>query len=131
MKLAFTLSMPGRNSWNGRWSGEDTVYAIVRPFTTIKAKAKAETMKAHRYYSYSFGDGWRAGVEVKEVSNDEARVIRRKSKGFCGYDWMVQSILDHGAIYGSKDEIPQAKEVKIPALTAPLVLAGVCNVNQF
>lgn len=96
MTLSFTLSMPGRSSWNGRWSGEETLYAVTRKFTTKKAKDKAAKILATPYYSHNFGDGWRAGIEVREVDAKESRRIRRISKGFCGYDWMVNNILDHG-----------------------------------
>ena len=35
--VLFTLSMPGRNSWNGRWSGEGKKYNIVRKMTAKEA----------------------------------------------------------------------------------------------
>jgi len=96
MILAFELSMPGVASWNGRWSGEGRLYARVVNF----GRGKAATERATRirdtgYFHYSFGDGWRAGVSVRQVTSAEARRIRRKSQGFCGYDWMIDSIRKH------------------------------------
>lgn len=41
--LKFTLSMPGCNSWNGRWSGEGRDYNIV---TKVATKKKQELAKA-------------------------------------------------------------------------------------
>ena len=42
MILSFTLSMPGNNSWNGKWSGAGKLYAKVINFgRTKKAIAKA------------------------------------------------------------------------------------------
>lgn len=95
--LVYELSMPGRNSWNGRWSGEDRVYAIVR---SIPRGKKHDERAAGRVgsYSYSFGDGWVARVDVRIVDGKEGARIRRKSQGFCGYDWMVSSIIQHGEI---------------------------------
>lgn len=113
MTLVFTLSMPGRASWNGRWSGEDRIYAITKNFTTKKGKEKAAKILADGYYSYRWSDGWAAGISVKEVTSQEARKIRKKSQGFCGYDWMVDSIMAHGAIYASHDEIPKQEGVNV------------------
>lgn len=99
MILCFTLSMPSNNSWNGRWSGEDRVYAKVVNFgKTKKGWAKAAIIRDNEPYSYNFGDGWRASIAVKEVDSNEAAKLRRKSAGFCGYDWMIQSIKDKGEI---------------------------------
>lgn len=96
MMLAFTLSMPNRASWNGRWSGEDDVYAIIKTFRGNKQLAVAEKILDTGYYHYSFGDGWAAGISVKEVDSAEASKLRRRSKGFCGYDWMVDTIIRFG-----------------------------------
>ena len=90
MRLAFMLSMPGVSSWNGKWTGEGKCYAIVR--TTGRADL------AGRSFGHNFGDGWFASVGVEVVPAAEARKLRRKSDGFCGYDWMVDSIIDHGEI---------------------------------
>lgn len=105
MKIAFILSMPGCPSWNGRWSGEGRLYVIVKPFTTVKAKAKAAELLATKWFSYGWSDGWRASIQIKEVDASEARLMKRKSAGFCGYDWMVSSILERSKILADH-EIP-------------------------
>ena len=33
--IVFTLKMPHRGSWNGRWSGESKIYARVRSNNTV------------------------------------------------------------------------------------------------
>jgi hypothetical protein len=96
--LIFTLSMPNVASWNGKWSGAGNLYAIVTPFTTKKAIAKAREILEQRNFYYNFGDGWGASVAVHEATSQDARNARKQSKGFCGYDWMVQSIIEHGKI---------------------------------
>jgi hypothetical protein len=98
MKLAFILSMPGCNSWNGKWSGEGRLYAKVVNFPGKKRTAHAEEILQRGYYCYNFGDGWAAGVAVKEVDGAESAKIKRHSQGFCGYDWMIDSVLLDGAI---------------------------------
>ncbi len=96
MILCFTLSMPNVSSWNGKWSGEGRLYAKIINFgRTQKAIAKTKEILDIGYFHYSFGDGWSAGISVKEVNAKEAATIRRKSRGFYGYDWMVQSIKDN------------------------------------
>lgn len=97
--IVFVLSMPNRGSWNGGWSGSEEQYNIVKNMgTSKKANEKAEALIEQGDFSYCFGDGWRASVEVKLVDNAGARKARKISKGFCGYDWMVRSILYHGDI---------------------------------
>jgi len=99
MLLFFGLSMPNVGSWNGRWSGESNLYGIIRNYRDSKAgKGKAQSILDTGYYHYNFGDGWAAGVSVKQVTLQEANKIRRKSKGFAGYDWMVDSIEQYGVI---------------------------------
>lgn len=101
MLISFELSMPGVNSWNGRWSGRDKVHAIVKTFTKNHPKLG--------YYSYDFGDGWRAGITVREVTVPAAKMLRKQSSGFCGYDWMVDSIISDGDIYGPTQPKPETK----------------------
>lgn len=97
--ICFELSMPNRGSWDGRWSGECRYLARVRRFGRGKsAKEQAERILAERSYYYRWSDGWGASVSVREITAEEARKIERKSAGFCGYDWMIQSIIDHGDI---------------------------------
>lgn len=103
MALAFILSMPNNNAWNGRWSGQGKCYAIVRTVgRSNAAKEKAAKLAAEKSFYYDFGDGWGASVAVREVDTNEARQLRRQSLGFCGYDWMVGSILTHGKILSGK-----------------------------
>lgn len=90
--ICYELSMPGRNTWNGKWSGEGRLYAIIRRYRSQKAEKHAKAILERSAYSYSWADGWRARVSVREVNFEDARRLRRKSKGFHGYDWMVDSI---------------------------------------
>jgi hypothetical protein len=96
--LSFELSMPGCGSWNGRWSGASNFYAITKSFTGKRGVELAQKILAHPHYSYGWSDGWRASVEVKAVDSKQAKTIRDKSKGFCGYEWMVDSICEHQKI---------------------------------
>lgn len=105
MLISFELSMPGVNSWNGKWSGEEQVHAVVKNLQLKRFPFKLG------YYTYNFGDGWRAGITVREVDAGTARMIRKKSVGFCGYDWMIDSILRDGQIYGPTQPRPEAANV--------------------
>ena len=95
MLLSFKLSMPNNNSWDGKWSGEDNSYVRVR---SIREQGVAGPILQKGYFHYNFGDGWAAGVTVKEVTAAEAKKLRNNSNGFCGYEWMIDSIFAHGEI---------------------------------
>ncbi|SRR6266702_2135995 len=98
MHVAFELSMPNNNSWNGRWSGDGNKYVRVLTVSDAKAtRAKFEALIKAQHY-YNFGDGWTACVSVREVTGGEKRKLVKASKGFCGYDWMIESLRWHGKI---------------------------------
>lgn len=92
--IAFILTIPNVNSWNNRWSGEGEFYCIIK---AEKAVPNFREIIDNNFY-YNFGDGWAANVEVKRVNNNEAIKMKNRSKGFCGYNWMVSSIINHGEI---------------------------------
>ena len=96
MRLAFELSMPSNNSWDGKWSGDGKCYVIVKEFRN-PPRPNGVTLPGSRF-SYSFGDGWVAAVSCREVDSATAAKLRKESKGFYGYDWMVDSIIQHGKI---------------------------------
>lgn len=88
-RIEFKLGMPSNNSWDGKWSGADRNYTIVRRLTDAKA---IELLKQRRF-THAFGDGWVASVDVRELAKGERP---KKSDGFCGYDWMVTNIIANG-----------------------------------
>lgn len=105
--LIYTLSMPGRNSWNGKWSGEDRAYEIVRAIPAgLKHHVKAERIVESGPYRYRWPDGWCASISVRIAEGSAVTKARRKSAGFCGYDWMVKSIEMDGDIYGPDQPKP-------------------------
>lgn len=103
--VAFRLSMPRNNAWNGKWGGEAKLFARVMKFRTRNA---ADEILKRIDYGYDFGDGWFASVNVAEVSGEEKRRIEKQSSGFCGYDWMIDSICDFGRILNDEE----AKEAR-------------------
>jgi hypothetical protein len=94
MQVAFILTMPNVGSWNGKWTASSNFHARVRKLD----KPKAEKIIEGNNFYYNFGDGWGANVEVKKVLAKEANQIRKNTKGFCGYEWMIDSIINHGTI---------------------------------
>lgn len=98
MHVAFELSMPNNNAWDKRWSGDGKKYVRVLTVSDAKAtRAKFEALAKAQHY-HDFGDGWTACVTVKEVTGGEKRKLVKASKGFCGYDWMIESLRSHGEI---------------------------------
>ena len=85
--------MPNVGSWNGKWTGAENLYCRIRGLS----KAKAEELEGKSFY-YRWNDGWGASVECRKVSGNEITEMRNKSNGFCGYDWMIESIIQRGAI---------------------------------
>ena len=101
MLVAFILTMPGKGSWNGKWTGEGNLYArVVRMGKNDSPEINRLIGKSE---SYSWSDGWRASVEIKQVDAKEAARIRKNTKGFCGYDWMIDSLISYGEILSSND----------------------------
>lgn len=114
--LIFILSMPNVGSWNHKWTGAENLYARKRKVKDDLAKlimadaksypiyegAFAPKLVGHTppktYYGYDFGDGWRASIEIQVLPAKEVNKIVKKSKGFYGYDWMIDSILTHQEI---------------------------------
>jgi hypothetical protein len=103
-RLEFRLSMPNRGSWNGGWSGAERRYSIVKSLPDRRVLALLGG-KDRGSWGYNFGDGWFASVEARVVPKGERLP---KSDGFCGYDWMVVSILADGDIYGPMQPRPEA-----------------------
>jgi len=98
--LVFVLTMPNVGSWNGHWSGEDEFHCKV-----VRASKKKEEELAGKSFYHDFGDGWGAMVSVSSMQSYEANKFKKKSKGFSGYDWMVESILKYGKILDSLEKV--------------------------
>jgi len=117
MKLiSFQLTMPNKGSWNGKWSGENQKYYVVYnmsdKFFKSREYLKELLDKGHDNWYYSWGDGWGANVKAEIINSAEAKKRRKISKGFCGYNWMVDSIISHGAIYASHELPKKETEAK-------------------
>lgn len=82
--VIFKLSMPNVGSWNNKWTGGGNCYARVRPDRQVPKEIIGKS------FCYNFGDGWTACVEV---ANNVVKAIMKKSVGFAGYDWMIDSII--------------------------------------
>lgn len=96
MLMSYELSMSSNNAWNGRWTGENDLYAVVRRYDVPPAPNGKQLAGGH--FRYAFGDGWVAAITVREVTSTAAAKLRKQSKGFCGYEWMITSIERHGTI---------------------------------
>lgn len=85
-KVIFELTMPNVGSWNGQWSGKDNKYTIETKLT----KDKMHLIGGSFYYN--FGDGWGANITCRLKGTE------KPTKKFCGYEWMVRSIMNRGSI---------------------------------
>lgn len=94
-RVEFRLAMPGKSSWNGKWSGDDRNFTLVRDVDSdLAAQLDGQS------WSYGWSDGWRAEVSARVVREGETL---KPSHGFHGYAWMVASILQYGKIYADHE----------------------------
>ena len=91
--IMFELSFPSRNSWNGRWSGDEKKHTVRRKLSPAK---KEELVGRH--FFHNFGDGWSACVSVREPNFRE-----KPTNNFQGYNWMINSIINTGKILTEKE----------------------------
>lgn len=92
----FTLSMPNVGSWNGKWTGDKISYTRTKKAISYNKKIYPNLTEGDFYYN--FGDGWGANVNVKLVTLTEAKKSNKTTKGFCGYEWMIDSLINNGKI---------------------------------
>ena len=98
-RIEFRLSMPNRGSWNGGWSGSEKNYTITKNITDKKAEFLGFNKEKSQSWHYHFGDGWSACISGRIMDRDERK---KKSDGFCGYNWMVDEIIWYNEIRGKK-----------------------------
>lgn len=107
MIVSFELTMPNRGSWNGRWTGEDKKYYAIKHINKKSEEGKkvVELLgdKEARSFYYRWEDGWGANVEMEIIDAGISRKRQKISAGFCGYNWMIDSILKYGKIYASHE----------------------------
>lgn len=97
----FILSMPKNNAWNGRWTGENELYAYSK-VVYRRGKALYPNLKEGSFL-YDFEDGWLAKVEVKFVTPKDAKQTMKKSVGFSTYTWMCDELCKFGKILTRKE----------------------------
>lgn len=88
--VVFELSMPNKGSWNGKWSMEKYVHIIKKKNSQVPKDIIGKS------FYYSWDDGWTACVSVKKYDSrdKEYKELVKNNSGFCGYDWMVESIIE-------------------------------------
>lgn len=95
--IVFELTMPHVGSWNGKWTGADRQYIRTRD----ERKVPKEIWNKDFFYRWS--DGWESCVSVTKMKASDASKLERKSSGFLGYDWMINSLIADGYIH-TKEE---------------------------
>ena len=92
--IVFELTMPNRGSWNGKWSGENSRHIRAKSEKSIPNIDKI----INKDFYYTWDDGWTACISTIKMSAKEARKLEKESSGFCGYDWMIDSIINYHKI---------------------------------
>ena len=101
--LVFELTMPNRGSWNSQWSQQNERHIIVRRENDVHDKEKLQNILETGDYWYHWSDGWSACVTVTKMDARSTNKLKKISAGFCGYDWMVDSIIQFGEILNEKE----------------------------
>jgi hypothetical protein len=96
--IAYTLSMPNVGSWNGKWTGAAKVYIRVRTYSDKDARVIRVLGRKYPSAYYDFGDGWGASIAIEKVDGKEKIKRNKRSAGFCGYEWMIDSLEEFGDI---------------------------------
>lgn len=91
--IVFELTMPHVGSWNGKWTGANRLYIRTRKERTVPKDLWEKD------YFYRWPDGWEACVSVRRMKASDAVKLERKSAGFRGYDWMIESLIADGYIH--------------------------------
>lgn len=94
--ILYTLTMPHSGSWDGKWTQEGKLHCVTRKYNAA-SDVPDKVLSTQDYY-YDFGDGWGASISCSEISAAERQSYRRRSMGFCGYEWMVNEIEAYGRI---------------------------------
>lgn len=114
MLISFELTMPNVGSWNGKWTGQPDKHFLVKNLRNNESD-KIPLKDGMASFYYNFGDGWGANVTAEVVDGIEAAKRRKASKGFCGYDWMVNEIIQFGRIKDRQERIEKTKSRNIEA----------------
>lgn len=91
--------MLNRNTWNGKWTGDEMIFARSRKDREVPKEVIGKS------FLYHWDDSWTACVSVDKMDCKEANKIIKKSSGFCGYDWMIESIIRYGEIRYERNEL--------------------------
>ena len=90
--ILFELTMPHCGSWNSKWSQANRGHYRIRYNNQVPKELIG------RDFFYRWPDGWEACVTVVKMRAEAARALMKMSDGFCGYDWMIESIIKYGEI---------------------------------
>ena len=99
--ICFELTMPNVGSWDGHWTQEEEKHLIFKHVSDKFFKENEKKLVGSWYYN--FGDGWGALVSGSVIDSKERQKLSKINRGFCGYGWMVQSIMLVGGIYTDKE----------------------------
>lgn len=108
--VCFELTMPNRGSWNNKWSQENDRHYIIKDFCKTYFDEHKNNLVGSWWYTWS--DGWSACVTGEVIDGKESAKRKRMKTKFCGYDWMVNSIIYYGKIMTDTEIKEYLKELK-------------------
>lgn len=99
--ICFELTMPHCGSWNGKWSQENKGHFILKSVSNKFFKENKNRLIGS--WTHRWDDGWEAEITGKEITAVEKKKLHKINAGFCGYNWMVDSIMLVGSIHTSSE----------------------------
>jgi hypothetical protein len=116
--LIFSIYMGGKPSMTDQ---EHTRIRRVSSETADRVAPTATNGAGKGFYTHHWSDGWTACINVKRSeSAKETRKASSKSKGFYGYDWMIDNILQYGQT--EKPAPPKGEFRWVPAFNETIVV---------
>lgn len=101
--LLFEYGHKTIGSHNGKWGGQTLVFAKSKRLYKeqeqfLQSKGISTNLGDQTTFFHDFGDGWTAKVTMTVGRVRDFKEIMKQSKGFYGYDWMIDNILKYGRI---------------------------------
>jgi len=118
MNLSFQLTFPKVNTWDGNFTGSDKNYIIAKSVSKIDYN-RIMGQSSTKSFSYDFGDGWIAKIEIKKIDKKQVKNIQKTSDGFMNYEWMADSIINFGEILNDEQRIQKLIDRSSNSSNAP------------
>ena len=100
MRLCFTFQMLRKDKFDTNYEQNDIYHQVATVGMKQEDLDWGTKITTRSPFFYDFEDGYRAKIEVQEISGNEANRISKGSNRFGGCNWMIKSIIKNARIVG-------------------------------